>query len=154
MFKFRSSLFLTAALLGALAVSQGNAAPADTIQSRQKNLKEVGDAFKTVRDQVRVSSPDMTAIAAAGQTIKKHADAMSTWFPKGTGSEVGVKTAAKPEVWSDPAGFETARTNFVAAATKFADITKSGDKAAISAGIGPMGGACKGCHDKYRIKED
>jgi len=154
MSNIRNTLFLAAALIGSLAGTQAQAAPADTIQARQKNLKEMGEAFKTVRDQVKLSSPDMAAIQAAGQTIKKHSEAMSTWFPKGTGPEVGVKTAAKPEIWSDAAGFETARTNFVAAAAKFAEVTKSGDKATVSAGIGPMGGACKGCHDKYRVKED
>jgi cytochrome c556 len=144
-----------AAVLGFTAVAEAqSAAPADTVRARQQGLKNMGESFKTVRDQLRVSNTDMAAIKAAGENIKKTSEAMATWFPKGTGTEVGIKTAALPAIWSDNAGFEKARTNFVAAAAKFAELTASGDKAAIGAGVGPLGGACKGCHDHYRLKED
>jgi len=128
--------------------------PADTIRSRQQELKDLGASFKTVRDQLRVSSSDMAAIKTAGADIKAKAEAMHAWFPKGTGSEVGIKTGAKPEIWTDAATFDQKRKDFVAAAGKFADLTASGDKAAIAAGVGPLGGSCKGCHDNFRLKED
>lgn len=147
------ALTIGALTTAAVSIAQ-TASPDDTIRARQQNLKDVGASFKTVRDQLRVSSPDFAAIKAAGADIKAKADAMVTWFPKGTGTEAGIKTAALPAIWSDAAGFETARKNFVAAAAKFADVTASGDKAAIQAGVGPMGASCKGCHDNYRLKED
>jgi cytochrome c556 len=151
--KIAIALTIGALTTAAVSIAQ-NAAPADTIRARQQNLKDMGASFKTVRDQLRVSSPDFAAIKTAGADIKSKADAMATWFPKGTGTEAGIKTGALPEIWTDTAGFDTARKNFVAAAGKFAEVTASGDKAAIQAGVGPIGGACKGCHDKYRLKED
>jgi cytochrome c556 len=142
------------ALVCATSVIAASGTPADTIRARQQSLKDLGASFKTVRDQLRVSSTDMAAIKTAGADIKKAADAMATWFPKGTGTEAGVKTAAKPEIWSNSSDFDKKRADFVAAAGKFAELTASGDKAAIGAGVGPLGGACKGCHDNYRVKED
>jgi cytochrome c556 len=150
-----SGIATVVALFGvAITALAQSGAPADAIHTRQKGLKDLGESFKLVRDQLRAGSPDMAAIKAAGENIKKTSNAMATWFPRGTGTEVGVKTAALPSIWEDPAGYDKARTNFVAAAAKFADITASGDKAAIQAGVGPMGGACRGCHDKFRLKED
>jgi cytochrome c556 len=129
-------------------------APADTIKARQQALKDTGAAFKTIRDQMKSGSPDAAAIKTAAQTIKKTSVAMVDWFPKGTGTEAGVKTAAKPEIWSDAAGFETARKNFVEQADKFAALADAGDMAAVGGGIRPLGMACGGCHDKFRVKED
>jgi cytochrome c556 len=37
---------------------------------------------------------------------------------------------------------------------KFVQAANSGDLAAIGGGVRGLGGACKGCHDKYRVKED
>jgi len=143
----------TIGALSAAAVAVA-ATPADTVRSRQQELKDLGASFKTVRDQLRVSAPDMAAIKTAGADIKAKADAMVHWFPKGTGPEVGIKTGAKPEIWNDAATFDQKRKDFVAAAGKFADLTASGDKAAIAGGVGQLGGACKGCHDNFRLKED
>jgi len=151
--KLRVVVAAVAVACASAAIAQSSS-PADTIRARQQGLKDMGASFKAVRDQLRVSTPDMAAIKAAGENIKKTADAMATWFPKGTGTEAGIKTAAKPEIWTDEAAFNRARTNLVAAATKFAELTNAGDKAAIGAGVGALGGACKGCHDKYRVKED
>lgn len=154
----RKGLWVAAvAAIGIAAVSAVVAqttAPADVIKSRQKHLKDTGAAFKTIRDQVRVSVPDVSAIKAAAAEIKKTADAMSTWFPKGSGTEVGVKTAAKPEIWSDPSEFSAAQKNFAEVAAKFAQTANGGDVEVIKAQIGSMGQACKRCHDKYRVKED
>lgn len=154
MLKVNRGLLLTGALAVAAATWAADSKPTDTIHARQQGLKDMGASFKTVRDQLRVSSPDMAAIKAAGENIKKTSTEMANWFPKGTGTEAGVKTAALPAIWSDPAAFDKARTNFVAAAAKFADVTATGDKAAIGAGVAPLGGACKGCHDNFRLKED
>lgn len=149
----------TAALLSVASVSvviaQSNAivTPADTIKTRQQSLKDLGAAFKLIRDQSQSGAPDVAKIKVAAADVKKAADAIATWFPKGTGPEAGVKTAAKPEIWSDAAGFTTATNNFVEQAAKFNQIATSADAAAISAGIKPLGQTCGGCHDKFRIKE-
>ena len=117
MVSFRAIHKAAFALGLALAVSTQAAAP-DTIKERQQALKDTGAAFKTVRDELS-GGKDVAKIKAAAATINKSANAMVHWFPAGTGTEAKVKTAAKPEVWSDAAGFNSAREKFVAEAGKF-----------------------------------
>jgi cytochrome c556 len=112
-------------------------------------MKDLGASFKIVRDQLKQSSPDMAAIKLASENIRKSAEAMSTWFPTGSGTESGVKTGAKPEIWNDAATFDSKRSNFYEAARRFKKITESGDIAAISTDVRPLSTTCKGCHDLF-----
>lgn len=145
-----SSLMLVTVSLAYVTVSNAqNNSPVDVIRTRQQGMKDLGASFKTVRDQLKQSSPDMAAIKAAGDNIKKTADLISAWFPKGTGVEAGIKTGAKPEIWSDAATFDKKLTDFVAAAGPFAKLTASGNASAIIAGIRPFSSTCKGCHDMF-----
>ena len=123
--------------------------PAETIHTRQQGLKDMGASLKLVRDQLRQPAPDMAAIKAAGENIKKTADLMANWFPKGSGTESGIKTGAKPEIWSDADTFEKKRMDLVKAADPFAELTAAGDKEAISAAVRPLSGTCKGCHEIF-----
>lgn len=131
-----------------VSIAQGGSA-ADTIKVRQQGMKELGVSLKTVRDQLRQASPDMAAIKAAGENIKKTADLIAIWFPKGTGTETGIETGAKPEIWSDAGTFDKKRMDLIVAAGPFAELTASGDKAAIGAAVRPLSGTCKGCHDMF-----
>jgi cytochrome c556 len=47
-----------------------------------------------------------------------------------------------------------ARQKLVEEAGKFAALANAGDMASIGGGVRGLGGACKGCHDKFRVKED
>lgn len=152
----RNSLFAaTAAAAVAFAtvsIAQTNS-PADVIKTRQQGLKDLGAAFKEVRDQLK-GAADMAKIKAAAATIKSKSDVMANWFPKGTGPEVGVKTGAKPEIWSDADGFKAAMAKFVDEAGKFAQTADGGDSKAVMGAMRTLGQSCGGCHDKYRVKED
>jgi len=126
----------------------------ETIETRQKNLKSLGSAFKTIRDEIRKGEPDATEIKTAAGEVATLATQIHTWFPQGSGPEAQVKTDAKPEIWTDPAGFETALRNFQAEAPKLAQLASANDIAGVKAGVGKLGGTCKGCHDKYRLPQD
>ena len=97
MVSFRSVCALALAF-GITAFGVQAAAP-DVIKERQQGLKDMGAAFKTVRDEL-TGGKDAAKIKAASATIAKTANSMDKWFPAGSGSEAGVKTAAKPEIWS------------------------------------------------------
>lgn len=140
----------TSAVIAAAAMA---AAPADIIQTRQQGLKDMGAATKMIRDELK-GTPDVEKIKVSSATIQKTADAMATWFPKGSGSEAGVKTAAKPEIWTDPDGFAAARQALVEQSAKLSDAAKSGDAEAIGASFKGIGKSCGGCHEKFRVKED
>lgn len=152
----RSTLLMGTTLLAmtfGMAFAAG--APAEqTIKARQVHLKDLGAAFKEVRDQLRSSRPDMAQLNSASGQIAALATQMSDWFPQGSGPESRVKTDAKPEIWSDPAGFEKALKNFQAEAPKLQQLAAANDVGGIKAQVGKLGGACKGCHDNYRVPRD
>jgi cytochrome c556 len=125
-----------------------------TIQARQGHLKDLGAAFKEVRDQLRKSEPDMAPIKSASTQIAKLVGDMNTWFPKGSGPESKIETDAKPEIWTDSAGFEKALKNMQAEAPKLQQLASANDVAGIKAQVGKIGAACKGCHDSYRVPQD
>jgi cytochrome c556 len=135
--------------------SQGRAAPAaEVVKARQKGLKALGAAFKTIRDELKGDSPDAAKIREASGDITQAAGAIDKWFPAGTGPDSGVKTDAKPEVWTDSAGFATAREAFVREANKWAQLGNSTDASAWKEGAASLGESCKGCHEKYRVKKE
>jgi cytochrome c556 len=136
------------------AVALAAPTPQDAIRARQSNLKDIGGAFKAIRDQLRVSTPNMTTIKQAAQQIKDLAADQAHWFPKGSGPEAGVKTAAKQEIWSDAKGFAEALDRFSIEAPKLATFAEANDVAALRSQVTTVGQACKGCHDKYRVPEE
>ena len=73
---------------------------------------------------------------------------------KGRAPLPGVKTDAKPEVWTDPAGFASARDAFVREGNKWAQLGNSADASTWKEGAASLGQSCKGCHDKYRVKKE
>jgi cytochrome c556 len=156
--KMTSVTTLTAAVLivtiAGLALAQGVSA-ADTVKARQQGLKALGAAFKVIRDELRGGTPDAEKVHAAAAEIAKAASAISGWFPQGSGPETGVKTDAKREIWSDAAGFASARDAFVQeagrATTQFAGASS---QSAWGEAAAALGQTCKECHDKYRVKRD
>jgi cytochrome c556 len=126
----------------------------EAIDARQHNLKDLGGAFKAVRDQLRKSDPDMTQVQQAAEQIQQLAADMNKWFPKGSGPSEDVETDAKAEIWNDPKGFATVLTKFQTEAPKLLTFAKAGDAAGLRKQVTAVGGACKGCHDTYRVPQD
>jgi cytochrome c556 len=160
----RGAAFALALGIGAAAVAGGAlahehmgpmpAAPmAKAAYMRHQNFKQQGAAFKAILDELKKDSPDKAAIATNASKLKGLAAALPTWFPKGSGSESGFKTDAKGEVWSDPAGFAAAANRLQVETSKLQVAASAGDVAAIKAQAKVTGGACKNCHDKYRVPE-
>lgn len=139
------------ATMSAMAMA---ATPAESIKERQKNLKATGEALKTINDTLKTSAPDKAAIKQAGLRIKSTADAIDTWFPKGTGPEAGVETAAKPGIWSDPSDFAAKVKVLRAEVAKLVPLTEAGDVDGVRAQVRATGKSCGNCHDTYRVKKE
>ena len=153
---FRRSLGWAMALGVGVAVAAGGSLAkidaAKTVADRQAAYKQLGGAFKAINDQLKAETPDMAIIKASAQKMADLGGKAGTWFPKGTGPSKKYKTAALPEIWKDSVGFAAAAAKLKAETAKLAAAADSGDIAAIKAQIPPTGGACKGCHDKFRAK--
>ena len=121
--------------------------------ARQAHFREQNAAFKALGEDLRKEPADKAALADAAARLKAIAADLPTWFPKGSGPETGLKTAAKAEIWTDAEGFAAAATNFQAETAKLEQLATAGDLDAAKAQARATTAACKACHDKYRAAE-
>ncbi len=121
--------------------------------ARHENFEAMGDAFKKAGDTMKSQSPDIAVVRAAATTINGFAPKVETWFPKGSAPADGVKTEALDAIWSKPEEFKAANAKLVEQAAAFATAAQGGDLAAVGAAMKGLGGACKGCHEKFREPE-
>ena len=144
------------ALAGGFALAQ-DAAPTTpggkAVLARQAHYKDLNKAFGGVNAELRKDAPDKAAIVSGATTVKTLADGLPAWFPKGSGPEAGVKTAAKPEIWTDADGFAAAVAKLQGETAKLQDVAMAGDLDAIKAQVRATGAACKNCHDQYRAPD-
>ena len=129
------------------------AAPADQVRARINGYRELGAAFKAVNDGLRGPSPQTIMIQMSAREIRNAATAQYNWFPAGSGPQPGVKTAAKPEIWSQAARFRQLQDGFAAQATAFQRAAGTGNAAAMRTAARSLGATCKACHDQFRIEK-
>ena len=119
---------------------------ADAFHDRHMAMEAVGDAMKPLGAMAKKAAPfDAAVVKANATTIADHLKMASTLFPAGSG---GGESRAKPEIWTDSAGFEKGMKDAQAAAVALQSVS---DEAAFGPALGALGGNCKSCHDKYRI---
>jgi len=168
-------LILSAALVAGLAACSGGApadAPADApsdaaatpeagapvdvqavLKERHDNFEAIGDNFKALRGELEKDAPDFTLIAAKASDINTRALKIEGHFPAGTSVDDGLKTDALATIWEKPEEFKAAAQKLVDESAKLVTVAGGSDKAAVGAQAMAMGGACKGCHDKFRLDD-
>jgi cytochrome c556 len=160
-------LMIAAALVGMLAACSGEgasdtaasdaAAPTDAVaavlKEREENFEGIGDSFKALRGELEKDAPDFTLIAAKAGDINTRAMKIEGHFPAGTSVEDGLKTEALPAIWAKPEEFKAAAQKLVSESEKLMMVAGEGDKGATAAQAMAMGGACKGCHDQFRLDD-
>jgi cytochrome c556 len=140
-------------LLSSLSALVLAATPQEVQKKRHDHYHELGDAFKAVRDGVKASTPDWTAIEKAAADVNKASVNQAQWFPKGSGPEAG-KTRALPEIWSKPDDFAAATKMFEDKSAALLAAAKTKDVDAVNKAFKDTGGACKNCHDNFRSPEE
>ena len=146
------NIILAAALLcaaGGFGVVRAADAPDDIIAARQAGYKHIGALFGQMRKGID-SGADVTAFAAPAREIADWGRKIPTLFPPGT--ETGHGTHARPDIWTDRAGFDKDSAALVTQAEALAQTAASGDKAAFAAQWKVTGGACGACHRAYRSR--
>jgi cytochrome c556 len=142
---------------GSDTAASGAAAPsaeiAAVLKEREDNFEGIGDAFKAVRGELEKGAPDFTLIAAKAGDINTRAGKIEGHFPAGTSVDDGYKTEALPSIWQKPDAFKAAAQKLVDESGKLVTVAGEGDKAATGAQAMAMGGACKGCHDQFRLDD-
>jgi cytochrome c556 len=141
------------------AVAQTSGTPLEKQQAlalmkeRHENYERIGDAMKVISRELKGDSPDLAAVRQNAAVINELAPRVPTWFPAGTGPDVG-KTHAKAEVWQKPDDFAAKARDFQAAALAFNTAARGTDVATIRTAQANLGKSCKACHDVYRAKDD
>lgn len=150
---FRRPMLLIAALLaiGATGVA-GAAGLPQIVHARQARFKSLGRSLKSLRDQIRHSQPDWSIVAADADRIERLASALPTWFPAGSGKGHGVKTRARPAIWSHPRAFAQAARIFLSRARSLTQAAGSHDRRALGLRARALGQACGSCHRRFRAR--
>ncbi len=144
---------ITLALLAAPPTVHSDQAPKSkaerTIEYRQAALTLLGWNIGPVAGMVKGEIPwDQKALEMHAMRLAQVAPMIPEGFP--ADSQSGAPTDAKPEIWKNMDDFKAKARDLEVATAKFAETAKGGDRKAIAAGLGEVGGACKACHEKYR----
>ncbi len=148
----KSKLIAVAAALtlGAGATLVWAATPAQTIAARQANFKGMGKAFKSILDEMKKSDPSMTVLHSNAIVLAQNAARVKGYFPRGTGTQPGVKTAALPVIWTRNADFQATANQLANSANA---LQAANNPAAFKAAFGRLGGSCKSCHETFKAKD-
>ena len=139
-----------ASSMWASSVQAQFAKPEDAVKYRQSALQLIASHFGLMQPVIKGQAPyDAAAIKANVELLKTLSSLPWAGFVEG--SQAG--TSAKPEIWSDAAGFKAAQVKFEGAVDKLSVAANSGDLDRVRAAFGDVGASCKACHDSYRVKK-
>jgi cytochrome c556 len=150
-----ASLGLAAAVssLALAAAAPPSPSPREVIAARQASLDMSVMTFAELKDAAR-DGRSMASQVYPATSLAKWARALPTMFPPGAGPEAGVPTRAKPDIWTDRAGFERRGADYAAAAERLRDLAAAGDAAGFKAQIAVVSAACDACHAVYKQKDE
>lgn len=136
-----------AAALSPFAASAQFAKPEDAIKYRQSAFSLLGAHFSRLGAMVNGRIPYDAKIATENAQLA----ATLSRLPGGAfpaGSESGLNTRAKPEIWKDTAKFQAAYEKMVAEVSKLP--AAAGDPGTLKTAFGAAAPTCKACHDDFR----
>lgn len=124
------------------------AKPEDAIKYRKAAFNVMATHFSRVGAMANGRIPfDAKAAAENAEIATVMSKLPYTAF--GEGTDKG-DTKAKPEVWAEADKFRAAAAKMQEEMAKLNAAAKSGNQDTIKAAFGPVGQACKGCHDHFR----
>lgn len=137
-------------LAGAAGAQDARSPMADVVEARQAAMMLSGVAVGSIKTAIDAGQAPATQRFPT-RALARWAHAVPGMFPAGSGAEAGVRTNAKPEVWSDRAGFEAKAADYAAAADRLAELAAGEDAAAFAAQWAVVRASCQSCHDGYKV---
>ena len=148
---------VTGAILALIGMAETRAQPQATaltpdqivaVRKAMMNLQQgVLASMKAAVDE----KADVKSLVPGAKGLAMSASVIVSMFPVGTEKANGTK--AKPEIWSDPAGFAKAQANMVEATEKLAPLADANDKAGFATQFAAVGRTCGGCHREYKMRD-
>lgn len=144
------AIFIGALCVAGAAGAQDSSAALDAIKTRQAALNLSGVAMGAMKAAIDGGGSVRTQVFNA-RALARWAHALPGAFPAGSGLDTnpGV-TKAKPEIWSDRAGFEAKAADYAAAADKLVELAQADDAPGFAAQWTTVRNACGACHMAYR----
>lgn len=122
--------------------------PQEVVSARQAAFSLSAATFAGIEAATKAGAPAKSqGFAARG--LAKWAVAMPAMFADNTRGI--TPSRAKPEVWTDKAGFATKAAAYQAATKALATAAQADDKDAFAAALASTGAACKGCHETFQV---
>jgi cytochrome c556 len=144
-------LLVTAAAL-VLGATFAAAAGDDTIKARQACMKAQGASLGALFPILKGEKPyDATEVKAAVDSMSAACADWSNFWSEDSMTSTTMKTRAKPEIWTDKAGFEAVGGTAYTALTARRAAT---DEASLKAALPAVGAACQGCHEKFQAPKE
>lgn len=141
------AVIVLAAPLSAFA----QAKPEQLVKQRQAAMTLIAKYFGPIAGMAQGKIPYNADVVSRNATYLENL-AQMPWdgFNEST---KGEKSAARPEVWSNPKGFQEAADRLQGEAVKLAAAARAKDEAGVKAQWGAVGKACGACHDNFRVKQ-
>jgi cytochrome c556 len=147
--KIHASLVLAGAVATLLPIAAHAqfARPTDAIKYRQSAYALIGAHFGRLGAMANGKVPFDAKVAAENAAlVATLAKLPGAAFPPG--SDSGLNTRAKPEIWKDTAKFSAANDRMVGAVGKLP--AAAGDLASLKTAFEGALQTCKACHDDFR----
>jgi cytochrome c556 len=140
-----------AGLVTALPAAAQFQKPEDAIKYRQSAFTVMANHLGRVGAMAQGRVPFDAKVAADNTAIVV---AMSTlpFTAFGDGTDKGMPTRAKPEIWRESAKFKAAADKMAEEVKKLDGAARAGNLDAVKAAMGAVGGSCKACHDDFRAE--
>lgn len=132
--------------IGGAASAQGS--PDAIVRGRQAGMALSGAAMSGIKAAIDAGQAP-SAQRGSARALARWSHALPGLFPEG--SDPGsVQTGARPEVWSDRAGFDAKAAEFATAADRLAELSQGEDAAAFAAQWTVVRAGCQSCHEAYK----
>lgn len=151
---YRKVISLTTAvslIVGLSIHAAADTTPEDAYDYRTAIMDSMSGHIRAASMTVRGLVDDRGQLANHAQAMANNAREFEHLFPEG--SNVG-DSEALPVIWEEPEEFAAAIEKIQQASAAFAKAAESGDSQAIDGAFRELGGACRGCHDRFRVEHD
>lgn len=152
-----SKRLLAICLAGGMATASFAGPIEDQIRFRQSAYAFASWNLARIKSQA-IQKPDTfdkRQVVAAARALDAIADSgMEALYAPGTDQGVGwQKTRLKPEFFQKPELAKKLGEDFAREADALLKVAEAGDISAIKAQFGKTSGACKSCHDAFRLRD-
>jgi len=136
---------------GIAAEALAQVKPDVLVAQRQAAMKLQGKYLGPIGGMLKGAAPYNADTVAINATFLENLARMP-WdgFQQSTS---GVKSAAKPEIYTDAAKFKAAAETLEAETAKLGAAARAKNEAGVRASFGGVAKACGSCHDAFRVKQ-